>query len=233
MQQAHSGAYSIHANYTYDTTAYAVTKYPYLVDASDTLSFWTFYDLEYNGDVAFLEISTDGLVWDQLCRLTGYQAFWHKRSLPLSDYAGRSLYFRFRLSSDASDRYQGIYIDDFSPAVNYDSIRLTRPLADTFYEFTAVPAGTYFYRTQGYNNQGAGIHSQLTRIDVSVPIAEADLNTTVELPILPTVARQLKLDNIPGLKIYNILGQKIADVIEPGVYFVERDQEITKIIIID
>jgi len=173
------------------------------------------------------------LVWDQLCRLTGYQAFWHKRSLPLSDFAGKSLYFRFRLSTDGSDRYQGIYIDDFSPAVNYDSIRLTPPLSDTFYEFTASPAGTYFYSAQGYNGQGAGIKSQLIRIDVSVPVAEADLNFTVELPILPTIARQLKLDNISGLKIYNILGQEIKDVTEPGIYFVERAQEITKIIIID
>jgi carboxypeptidase T len=232
-QQAHSGDYSIHANYTYDTTAYAVTKYPYLVDPGDTASFWTYYDLEYNGDVAFLEISADGLVWDQVARLTGYQPFWHKRSFPLNDFAGKSLYFRFRLSTDGSDRYQGIYIDDFYPAVNYDSIRVTPPIPDTFYEFTAVPSGTYFYSAQGYNSQGAGIRSQLTRIDVSVPVAEADLSTAVELPILPTIARQLKLDSLPGLKIYNILGQQIKAVTDPGVYFVEREQEITKIILID
>jgi hypothetical protein len=232
-QQAHSGDYSILANYADGYLAHATTKYPYLVEPGDTAYFWTYYDLETNGDVAFFEISTDGLVWQQLSRLTGYQPFWHSLSYPLDEYAGKSLYFRFRLSTDGDSRYAGIYIDDFYPAVYYDSVHLSPPIPDTFQQFVNVPNGSYFYRAQGYNDQGAGIPSQLIRIDVPVAISEAGPNSIVSQSIYPTIARRFLPAGMPGAQIYNILGQKIKGITKPGVYFVEKDQKITKIIIID
>jgi hypothetical protein len=231
-QQAHSGSYSILANYIDGYLAYAKTQYPYLVEQGDTASFWTYYDLESNGDVAFFEISADGLVWHQIFRLTGYQPFWHSLSYPLDDYAGKSLYFRFRLSTDGNDRYAGIYIDDFYPAVDYDSINLSPPLLDTFYQFTNVPYGTYFYRAQGYNNQGPGIQSQLIRVDVPVGVAETKAYAIIEPSILPTIIRNFPLEGMSATKIYNILGQRIKAIEKPGIYFVETDQKYTKIIVI-
>jgi carboxypeptidase T len=232
-QQAHSGNYSILANYLDGSIAHATTRHPHLVEPGDTASFWTYYDLESNGDVAFFEISTDGLVWDQIFRLTGQQTYWQSRSYPLEEYTGKSLYFRFRLSTDGNNRYAGVYIDDFSPTVDYDSIILGPPRPDTFQQFTNMPQGTYFYRAQGYNNQGPGIQSQLTRVDVPVAIAEIEPNSITDNSFFPTVSRRPQLKAIPGVKIYNILGQKIEDIKKAGIYFVEKNQKITKIIIID
>jgi len=232
-QQAHSGNYSILANYADGNIAHATTRHPYLVGLGDTASFWTYYDLESNGDVAFFEISTDGLIWNQLFRLTGQQTYWQSRSYPLDEYTGKSLYFRFRLSTDGNNRYAGIYIDDFSPTVDYDSIVLGPPRPDTFKQFTNMPQGTYFYRAQGYNNQGPGIQSQLTRVDVPVAIAETESNITTDNSFFPTVSRRPQLKAMPRVKIYNILGQRIEDIKKAGIYFVETNQRITKIIIID
>jgi hypothetical protein len=232
-QQAHSGTYSILSNYLDGTISHAATNYPYFVEAGDTVSFWTFYDLESDGDVAFFEISTDGLVWNQIYRLTGHQPFWHKLSYALEDFAGSSLYFRFRLSTDGNDRFEGIYIDDFYPTVYYDSVRLMPPISDTFYTFTNVLPGSYFYSAQGYNNQGAGIRSQLIGIDVPSAIAGADTVVPSTRYILPTISRKFHPADMPGSKIYNILGQTIRDIRKAGVYFIETDHEITKIIIID
>jgi carboxypeptidase T len=232
-QQVHSGSYSIHSNYLDGTISHAATKHPYLVELGDTASFWTYYDLESNGDVAFFEISSDGLVWNQIFRFTGHQPFWHQLFYPLQDFVGKSLYFRFRLSTDGSDRYEGIFIDDFYPTVDYDSTRLTPPIPDTFYTFTNVLPGTYFYSVQGYNNEGPGIKSPLVRINVPSALAETQENPISDQAVIPTIYRNNPLKRAPGMKIYNILGQHVKDVKKSGIYFVEKDHNITKIIIID
>ncbi len=230
-QQAHSGLYSISANYLDGTIAHATTQYPYLVEQGDTAAFWTYYDLELNGDVAFFEISVDGLVWDQIFRLTGHQSYWHTRAHPLDDYVGKSVYFRFRLSTDGSDRYEGIYIDDFYPTVNYYFITDLPHGTDTFHTFTNVPTGTYFYSVQGQNNQGLGIRSQLTRIDVPAAIAESNASG-LKQTLFPTITRQFNHEGMVGIKLYNILGQEIKNVDKTGIYFVRQGQTLTKIIIV-
>ncbi|UCD20274.1 MAG: hypothetical protein JSU64_03810 [candidate division WOR-3 bacterium] len=230
-QQAHSGLYSISANYLDGTTAHATTQYPYLVEQGDTATFWTYYDLELNGDVAFFEISTDGLIWDQIFRLTGHQSFWHTRAYPLDDYVGKSVYFRFRLSTDGSDRYEGIYFDDFYPAATYYLIADLPHGTDTFHTFTNVPTGTYFYSVQGQNNQGLGIRSQLIRIDVLTAIAENDASGMKQNPF-PTITRQFNHEGMAGVKLYNILGQEIKNVDKTGIYFVRQGQTLTKIVIV-
>ena len=73
----------------------------------------------------------------------------------------------------------------------------------------------------------------MIRIDIPSAIAEAEANVTAEQPFSPTISRKFQPFGVTGLQIYNILGQNIREIREPGIYFVAKNHEITKIIIID
>ncbi len=230
-QYAHSGSYCLRSNFLDGTIAHATTKYPYFVEDGDSISFWVYCDLEDYGDVAFFEISTDGLVWSQLVRMNGTQPWWYNYRRSLSSYIGQSVFFRFRLSTDGNFRYEGICIDDFYPAVTYDSIRLYAPIYDTCYAFTDIAPGIYYYRVRGVNDQGPGIASQLIQVDVPVSIAEKE-HCAVSNGSYPTIMNIAQVAFVPDMQVYNILGQRVKTIEKAGIYFMEHNGRFTKTIIV-
>jgi len=226
-QGAHSGAYCLVSNYADAAVTWARTEYPYIVTVADTASFWLKFDLELNSDVLFFEISRDGLSWRQHGRFTGMDTTWDRVQVPLVEYEEQSVFFRFRLVTDG-DRYQGVFIDDFYPAVAYDSIVQYPGLADTFYYFEKTASGAYYYRVVGYNNQGTGIFSSLIRVDVTMSVAED--RTDIIQPRLPTVVRKFK--PVKGVRVFNILGQEVPRPDKAGIYFLRSAQGTDKIIVI-
>jgi hypothetical protein len=226
-QGAHSGAYCLVSNYADAAITWAGTEYPYLVSAADTASFWVKYDLELNRDVLFFEISRDGLVWRQYGRFTGTDTIWHRVQVPLTEYADQSVFFRFRLCTDG-DRYLGVFIDDFYPAVAYDSIVTYTSLPDTFHHFDKTAAGAYYYRTVGYNAEGTGIFSPLIRVNVTLGVSEE--KTDIVRPRLPTVVRKFK--PAKGMRLFNILGQEVPCADQPGIYFLRSATGTAKIIVV-
>jgi hypothetical protein len=226
-QGAHSGAYCLASNYADAAVTWARTEYPYIVMDADTASFWVKYDLEPNRDVLFFEISRDGLSWRQHGRFTGTDTTWDRVQVPLPEYESQSVFFRFRLVTDG-DRYLGVFIDDFYPAVAYDSIVVYPNLPDTFYYFEKTVAGAYYYRVVGYNNQGTGIFSSLIRVDS--PQAVAEERTDIIRPRFPSVVRNFK--PVKGIRIYNILGQEVPRPDKAGIYFLRSAQGTDKIIVV-
>lgn len=108
------------------------------------LTFWTRWDLEDTWDFARVEVSiNNGATWksvrgrythlgsgnassqpDTAYGLDGTQLDWVEESMDLSEYAGRSIRLRFRLTSDTSVEEDGWYIDDVNILVytpNYDT----------------------------------------------------------------------------------------------------------------
>ncbi len=97
-----------------------------LIDLSGVTSAnLTFYDwlrIEgYTYDHAYVEISSNGLTWNQLDRIpatsvpasSGYN-YWKQHNYDISAYAGDpSVWVRFRVDTDISVIYEGWYIDDF------------------------------------------------------------------------------------------------------------------------
>lgn len=76
------------------------------------LSFQSWCDTETGYDFGRLEVSTDGVVWNQLWSCSG-DAAWRAVEVPLPSLAGASqAYIRFRLTSDGSVTRDGWYVDD-------------------------------------------------------------------------------------------------------------------------
>lgn len=140
--EVHTGSYAFWSNEgdTADTT---------LTQAFDftgksgqlTLSYWTWYIMEDGFDYAYLEASTDQVNWTVLqtpactsadlsgnsygCGYTGQsgggsQAQWIQQTVDLSHYAGRKVWLRFEMITDAAVNLDGFLLDDLSiPEIGY------------------------------------------------------------------------------------------------------------------
>ncbi len=102
------GSWSYPNNANASLTSPAITLGP-----SSVLSFWTWYNLESGYDYGYVEVSSDnGATWHQLMQLNG-SADWSKKIIDLSSYSsGTSVLIRFRAVTDASQTYEGWYVDD-------------------------------------------------------------------------------------------------------------------------
>ena len=78
------------------------------------LSFWHRYELENNRDFGSIEYSLDnGATWDRRFVITGSGGTnWHNVRVNISFLKGKVALLRFRLTTDAQNRYDGWYIDD-------------------------------------------------------------------------------------------------------------------------
>lgn len=89
----------------------------YLVNGTRFLRFSGKLSLELGADFLHIEVSNNnGTTWTSLGRLTG-ELPWRTYSYPLTDFAGQSLRIRFRMTTNASQVRDGVYIDDvyFAP----------------------------------------------------------------------------------------------------------------------
>jgi hypothetical protein len=174
--QAHSGTHSLFSGNVNDMNHAVQTAYPYYVQTGDSLTFWCRYNLETNYDVAVVEISEDTKYWfnPDTTRFNGNQSSWIRKAYALTDWTGKSVYFRFRSMTDGGTLSGGFYVDDVYPTCLFaDLDTISSAIADTSYTFTGHPEGEYYYYVRGYNNDWAwGDYSTLVRADVVVGIAE-------------------------------------------------------------
>ncbi|MEO0233103.1 MAG: M14 family zinc carboxypeptidase [candidate division WOR-3 bacterium] len=170
-KRAHSGNYSLRSDSVNQSKSQARTKYPYFVKEGDSLIFWVWYSLENEYDVAIVEVSEDKREWIPLVseRWTGNSNNWVRYSYSLDAWAGKSLYFRWRVMTDESVLNDGFYIDDIYPVPNWQTIQtVATQIYDTIYSFTNYPDGTYYFSVRGYSSQfGWGNWSPLEEVIVS------------------------------------------------------------------
>ena len=142
--------------------------YPYRVEAGDSLTYWCWYDTEPLWDYAFVEVSTDGRVWDLLASYTGSQMSWQRKAHSLADYEGQWIFIQFRYITDDYIEETGIYVDDIQPVTDFGSeTTLSSNITDTFYDITGMQEGTYHYRLKGYNSaRGWGDSIQIEDVEV-------------------------------------------------------------------
>lgn len=178
--QYHSGGWSLFSGNTNDMNSAAVSRFPYIVKDNDSLVFWCYYNLETNYDVAVVEISENRLEWFNLdtTRFTGSSGGWIRKKYSLTNWAGKSVYFRFRSMTDGNTTNGGFYVDDIYPIPLFNNIdTISSTITDTFYEFSGHPTGEFYYLVRGYNTEmGWGEFSQLKKVYVedigmaSIPI---------------------------------------------------------------
>ncbi|MEO0162291.1 MAG: M14 family zinc carboxypeptidase [candidate division WOR-3 bacterium] len=183
--QHHSGSYSLFSGNTNNMNSAARTLHPYLVQPGDSLTFWCYYNLESNYDVAVVEVSENTKEWFNLdtTRFTGTQTTWVRKAYSLANWVGKSVYFRFRSMTDGNTLNGGFYVDDIRPVCLFNNVTvIANNITDTTYTFTNHPVGEYYYYVRGYNAAwGWGEYSCLAKANVGVGIKEAESTTPSDL----------------------------------------------------
>uniref|UniRef100_A0A7C4YAI9 carboxypeptidase T n=1 Tax=candidate division WOR-3 bacterium TaxID=2052148 RepID=A0A7C4YAI9_UNCW3 len=210
--QAHSGTHSYFSGNTNDMNSALLSKYPYIVKENDSLIFWCYYNLETNYDVAVVEVSENRLEWFNLdtTRFTGSSG-WVRKKYSLNQWAGKSVYFRFRSMTDGSTLNGGFYVDDIYPSCifgNVDTISST--ITDTFFTFEGHSMGEAYFYVRGYNSEmGWGEYSNLKKVYVK----DAGIASNPEI-IKPFNFARLP-DNSPQFGLFSIDPQN--DNIQYGI----------------
>jgi carboxypeptidase T len=168
--QSHSASNSYFSGSAHNISNYARTTYPYLPQPGDSLTFWCWYNLENNYDVAVAEVSTDLKEWIQLDdRYTGNSSGWIRKAYSLENWLGKSIYIRFRCMTDDNTLQTGFYVDDIYPVPYFNQAQvISSTIIDTFYNITGQQVGQYWYRVKGYNTEWSwGDYSTLEDIIVT------------------------------------------------------------------
>jgi hypothetical protein len=166
--RSYSSSHSYKSRYSDEDVSTMTTVYPVPITNGMTLSFYTWYSIESNWDFAMVEVSTDNRCFDVLETFTGSSDGWQYKTYDLSVYEGKSLYIRFRYTTDTYTQEEGFYIDDISPVADFQtSTTLSSSITETWYEITNRPTGIYYYRIKGHNSdRGWGDFSTLENMEV-------------------------------------------------------------------
>ena len=149
--RAHTGSKSFKSSQQNERSDAVTSVNPYYVEPDDSLKFWTWYDIEEGWDYGYVELSMDGREYFVLGTFTGSSGGWVEKTYSLEDYEGKSVFFRFRYTTDSYVLEEGYYVDDIYPTVSYTATTLSSTVADTFYTVSNQPTGTYYHRVRGNN----------------------------------------------------------------------------------
>lgn len=186
--QSHSATHSFFSGNSNDMNSAVRTAHPYLVQAGDSVTFWCWYDLETNWDVAVVEVSENTKEWFCLAdRFSGSSGGWIRRAYSLQNWVGRSIYIRFRSMTDGNTLESGFYVDDIYPGCLFMTVdTVSSNIPDTSYAFSSHLEGEYYYYVRGNNSAyGWGEYSCLEDVQVIVGVVESDKDDTkYALPVL-------------------------------------------------
>ncbi len=170
----HSSSHSYRSSSGVDQAFDAMTTAtPHLVASGDSLTFWCWYHIEEDWDMGYVEVSADGRGYELLETFTGASGGWVRKAYSLEDYVGKSVFFRFRHTTDAYVLEEGLYVDDIHPVDSYSTVTtLSSTIVDTFYAIAGQSPGDYAYRVKGHNaTRGWGDWSCYQDVTVSTSTA--------------------------------------------------------------
>lgn len=178
--QAHSGTHSFFSGNIDDMNHAVSTAHPYFVEADDSVTFWCWYDLETNYDVAVVEVSENTKEWFNLdtTRFNGNSNGWMRAAYSLEDWLGKSVHIRFRAMTDGGVLENGFYVDDIYPVCFFTDLdTVSSNITDTLYNIVGHPSGEFYYLVRGENSVwGWGDYSYLVRADVSLGTVEGEVS---------------------------------------------------------
>lgn len=243
--RAYSGTKSMFSDSANNISNYIRTVYPYPVQSGDSLTFWCWYNLEKNYDVAVAEVSFDTREWFQLGpRLTDTATSWRRVAYSLETYAGKSVYIQIRVMTDGSVLRNGFYLDDIYPVPFFNNTRtVSSSISDTFCDVSVNQSGRYWYRVKGYNiSNGWGEFSLLDDvIAFSSGIADNNINFNligeVSCNIFPnpfansaTIRYNVPFESKVNLNVIDVQGRIIVNLFDnvhkPGMYQISWNGKI-------
>ncbi len=176
---------------------YLQSKYPYLVQPNDTLTFKIQYCINEGWDYGYVDVSTDGgrtftpipgnitTTNDPYAHtrgpgISGYtEEQWVDGIFDLSAFEGQEIYVRFSLENfDVAWACYGMLIDNISPITTFETIDvIADDIADTTYTFTGRTEGDYYYRVRPMDADGQwGRFSNIAGVSVKAAYLCGDPN---------------------------------------------------------
>ncbi|MGC9318005.1 MAG: FlgD immunoglobulin-like domain containing protein, partial [Armatimonadota bacterium] len=173
--RAYNGSYSYFSGAANDLDNSMVLRWELAVPTAGTasLSYWIWYDIEYDWDYAYVDVSSDGgSAWDTLAVYTGDGSSWQQHTHSLDDYAGQSILVRFRYVTDYSIIYEGAYFDHIVIKSQVMTESWDVAPDQTQLEVLGRPWGVWHYTVQardGAQNWGDVSESQYTAVTNHAP----------------------------------------------------------------
>ncbi|MCK5127966.1 MAG: immune inhibitor A [candidate division Zixibacteria bacterium] len=143
---------------------YFQTSEKYTVQAGDSIKLSAWYDIESDWDYAYVEVSTDGSIFNTIPGtittnsdphgnnrgngITSTSSNWVYAAFDLGSYVGMEINIRFSYYTDSYTSEEGIYIDDFYPHVDLIGPVTYSSITDTSYSFTGKAADDYYYKVR-------------------------------------------------------------------------------------
>ncbi|HYL51818.1 MAG TPA: choice-of-anchor J domain-containing protein, partial [Acidimicrobiia bacterium] len=171
---------------------------------SNTLSFWSWYEIEKDYDYAYVAASTDGQHWTTLPAQTtttddpngqnlgngftgksgGDKPQWTKEDVDLSAYAGKQIQLRFEYVTDAALSLHGFALDDISiPGVFSDDAETDGGWqANGFVRSTNLVAQRYVVQLLRFTDKGATVERHL--VDGGTLSIDVDTTNDRKPPLL-------------------------------------------------
>ncbi|WNJ19183.1 T9SS-dependent M36 family metallopeptidase [Pontibacter sp. G13] len=221
---------------------------PIQLDSNQQFTFWHSFDTEAGFDGGFVEIRdafsatwtdlgdyfiengyTDSLALNQA--VGGRRAFsgnsngYIRSKVNLSDWAGQTVFIRFRFQSDDNGGATGWFVDDVNvgrEVIVYNTVRGTSGQGDIF--FGTTPIGTQIFEGTG---GATALTPKLARLDIQVYPNPTHGNLSLDLTGVEHGELSIELFNLIGQQAYAnslLAGQKheisLGDL-APGVYLLE------------
>ncbi|MFH0882607.1 MAG: M14 family zinc carboxypeptidase [bacterium] len=201
--------------------------------ANSVLSFQTAYSIEKDWDFAYVQVSRDGVRFENLAntRTNGYGGItdhsngWITMEFSLIDYMGESIYLRFLYVSDTSINKGGWYIDDINAVIGYAAATLIADaLSDTMLSIPLPESESYAFRVRGVDAESdTSLWSQPVyggNFEVSAPaqpVAALPRHITLD-PVYPNpfnstarVSFELFSPSTIHLRVVDVLGRSLLD----------------------
>jgi len=176
---SNTGSYSFHSGNADSLRATLEYRKPILVLAGSEVRFYCRYDIEDNTDYAYLEVSEDGHIWQQLQEFTGTSTTWGEVVVDLSSFDGKTVFLRFRYYSDDNGVNQGgFWVDDItiSGVEIMDWTTLTDTETSTSFDIVGNSEGKYYYRVRAFDAYDTyGLWSETVDIIVGLEITTDSL----------------------------------------------------------
>jgi len=180
-QRKYECSYSLYSGYENSAHYTAILNTPIHVIIGDTISFYTWYNIESDYDYAYVQASTDGgIAFTNLegnittndnpnggnmgNGITGSSNnAWVVAKFPLADFVGEDIILRFLYATDNWSLEAGMYIDQLYPVDAFEnSISLASDITQTSYLIDGRSTGDYYYQVRAKDAQNQwGSYSNL------------------------------------------------------------------------
>jgi len=195
INRVYEGGHAFYSDMGHNLHHKMTSVYSLHVAPGDTLTFYTWYDIETDWDYAYVEVSTNSqtgfitIPGDITTNynphgtnlgngITGQSFDWQPAKFDLSAFTGEYIYLRFSYVTDGAVAKRGFYLDLISPVAWFEEVTvLAEGYEDSTYSFGGRPMGDYFFGVCATDAEGrTGPFSVVKTVHVESDVLYGDMN---------------------------------------------------------